>query len=177
MCDYCEILCGMSSIWYAVIAGVIVLLVSFVGSRIWHRVTKTTKPRFSREAGTSARATLNRTKNIFNSAISLGGRLAYPWKIKDGTVTEPEMQEALDAIQAEMVDKELRESIVTIKKQLRDVFAAAREVIPMVVYSGCLSCLIKQRPANLKGRLHRGNGTQQMMGSLPPQQRSRVWTS
>ena len=111
----------LSSWLYSVSIPVGVLLLAFFGRRFWQRRTKTSKPRFSREAGTSAHATLIRAKDIFQSKTGPGGGIHHPWKIKGVTVTEPEMKDALDAASAEIVDDDFRKFIKTIQKQLADV--------------------------------------------------------
>lgn len=126
----------MTTLQVTIIGGVVVLLLGAVGSRLKQWVTKSTKPKFSYEAGVSVRATLNRTKYIFNSAISLGGQLTHPWKVKDGSFTETEIQEALEAVSAIIDNRKFSKSIREISKQIREVYAAARKVKPVVAHSG-----------------------------------------
>lgn len=162
---------------YSVSIPVGVLPLAFVGRQIWHWVTKTSKPRFSREAGTSAHATLIRAKDIFQSKIGLGGGIHHPWKIKGVTVTDPEMQDALDAASAEIVDDDFRKFIVTIKEQLPKVRTFTPKKIIDSLTPIILRGLIQPRLANLTKRMHHDSGTRSKRGWLPRQERSIVSTN
>lgn len=122
----------MSSWLYTVSVGVTVVLLAGGVSLFLKRVTKRSKPRFSRDTGTSARATLIRAEGVFHQANATGGRLTHPWKIKDETFREHEIEDALKAICDEIADTTLSESIMAISKQIRKIWATEHKVETMV---------------------------------------------
>ena len=99
---------------------------------VWERITRTKKPRFSRESARDARRAVNFANSIFNQAAQKGGCLSHPWEIRGEPCREDELQEEIAASKAEIGDKKLSIALDDISKQIREMFATASRGMPIV---------------------------------------------
>ena len=100
---------------------------------VWERITRTKKPRFSRESARDARRAVNFANSIFNQAAQKGGCLSHPWEIRGEPCREDELQEEISASKAEIGDKKLSMALDVISRQIREMFATAYRLSPRVL--------------------------------------------